>query len=72
MKAPTSHMINATPTLPDECRMLLGVAYILFHRQTARNRSQFHRFATTHPVPITRFTIRKAALKRPTENVAFI
>ena len=29
MRAPTSHMINATPTLPDDRRMLLGVAYIL-------------------------------------------
>jgi len=33
MKAPTSHMIKATPTLPDEWRMLLGVAYILIHGQ---------------------------------------
>jgi len=32
MKAPASHMTKATPTLPDECRMLLGVAYILLHR----------------------------------------
>ena len=36
MQAPTSHMIKDTPTLPDDRRMLLGVAYILFHRWSVR------------------------------------
>ena len=33
MRAPTSHMIKDTPTLPEDRRMLLGVAYILFQRR---------------------------------------
>ena len=67
MKAPTSHMIKDTPTLPDNRRMLLGVAYILLRQQSVRTRCRLHRFTTTHPVPITRLKIRNAALKRPTE-----
>ena len=33
MRAPTSHMIKDTPTLPEDRRMLLGVAYILIQRR---------------------------------------
>ena len=29
--------------------------------------ANFHRFTTTHPVPITELKIRKVALKRPSE-----
>jgi hypothetical protein len=32
-RAPTSHMIKDTPTLPDKRRILLGVAYILLQNQ---------------------------------------
>ena len=32
MRAPSSHMIKDTPTLPDDRRMLPGVAYNLFQR----------------------------------------
>jgi hypothetical protein len=67
MRASTSHMINDSPTLPDDWRMLLGIAYILF--QTVH--FQFHIFTTTHPLPITELKIRKIALKRPAEWLLF-
>ena len=71
IRAPTSHMIKDTPTLPDDRRMLLGVAYILFQRRSARVHCQFHRFTTTHPDPITELKIRKIALKKPKEWCLF-
>ena len=71
MRAPTSHMIKDTPTLPDDRRMLLGVAYILFQRRSVRVHRRFHRFTTTHPAPITELKIRKIALTRPTEWLIF-
>ena len=71
MRAPTSHMIKDTPTLPDDRRMLLGVAYILLQRRSVHVHCRFHRFTTTHPVPITALKIRKVALKRPTEWLIF-
>ena len=51
MNAPTIHMINATPTLPDDRRMLLGVANILRRIQFVCTHCLFHRLHTTHPVP---------------------
>ena len=43
INAATSHMINATPTLPDDRRMLLGVAYILRRIKFVRLHCLFHR-----------------------------
>ena len=67
MNAPTSHVIKATPTLPDERRMLLGVAYNLRRRKFVRTHCLFHKLHITHPVPIIQLKKRKVVLKTPTE-----
>jgi hypothetical protein len=69
MRAPTSHMINATPTLPDDLNILLGVAYILINYildDSCVNSPD------TNPDPITLLKIRKDALKRPATNIRLI
>ena len=63
MKAPTSHIISATPTLPDDLNILLGVAYILV--DSMLEDSVTNSPTITNPVPMTRLKIRKDALKRP-------
>lgn len=62
MRAPTSHMINATPTLPEDLNILLGVAYILM--VDILDDSDMDS-PSTNPVPMTRLKIRNDALKRP-------
>jgi hypothetical protein len=69
MRAPTSHIINATPTLPDDLNILLGVAYILINYLLDDSGIDS---PSTYPVPITQLKIRKDALKRPATNVRLI
>ena len=66
MRAPTSHMINATPTLPDDLNILLGVAYILMVYILDDSGIDS---PSTNPVPMTRLKMRKDALKRPATNI---
>lgn len=40
MRAPTTHMMSAMPTLPDECRITLGVAKILYLFQAAAKHAE--------------------------------
>jgi hypothetical protein len=69
MRAPTSHMINATPTLPDDLNILLGVAYILINYMLDDSGIDS---PGTNPDPITQLKIRKDALKRPATNIRLI
>jgi hypothetical protein len=69
MRAPTSHMINATPTLPDDLNILLGVAYILINYILDDSGVDS---PGTNPVPMTRLKIRKDALKRPATNIKLL
>lgn len=55
-------MINATPTLPEDLNILLGVAYILM--VDILDDSDMDS-PSTNPVPMTRLKIRNDALKRP-------
>ena len=55
-------MTNATPTLPEDLNILLGVAYILM--VDILDDSDID-WPSTDPVPMTRLKIRKDALKRP-------
>ena len=66
MRAPTSHMISATPMLPDDLNILLGVAYILINYILDDSGIDS---LSTNPVPMTRLKIRKDALKRPAINI---
>ena len=59
--------MNATPTLPDNLNMLLGVAYILM--DCILEDSAMNSPTVTDPVPITRLKIRKDALKRPRQTL---
>jgi hypothetical protein len=62
MSAPRTHINSAIPTLPDERRITLGVAKILFGpgEQVSTKKEK-----KPNPVPITRLNIRNAALARP-------
>ena len=62
-------MIRATPTLPDDLNILLGVAYILINYILI----DFNiNSLSTNPVPMTRLKIRKDALKRPAINIRLV
>jgi hypothetical protein len=69
MRAPTSHMINATPTLPDDLNILLGVAYILM---VYISDDYGIDSPSTNPVPMTRLKIRKDALRRPATKIRLL
>lgn len=62
-------MISATPTLPDDLNILLGVAYILINYILDDSGIDS---LSTNPVPMTRLKIRKDALKRPAINIRLI
>jgi hypothetical protein len=61
-------MMKKTPTLPEERRMLLGVAYILPESLKVGQR----RLNGSDPEPMMRLKIRNAALMRPGRLVRLV
>jgi len=64
MIAPINHMVNATPTLPADLKMTLGVAKILSIRRSTPAKNE-RRDIEADPVPINWLKMRKMALVKP-------
>ena len=64
MIAPINHMVSATPTLPADLKMTLGVAKILsIHKLTSGEDARGETEAD--PVPIIWLKMREMALVKP-------